>query len=339
MRKPRYSYLVDKAVDAAISAIEVYNKPAFRYREETFAVLMLNAWELLLKARILKENNNKLRSIEVWQRRATKSGPPSKKFFPKRNRSGNAMTISVGPAAATVKTYLKDNVDQYCVENISLLIEIRDNAIHFYNSGRGLRKKVQEIGSAALRNFTYAAKTWFARDLGSYDFALMPFAFESPTGIIQTVFADDAKGPTAKLQQLLTETKQAFPFDSAKPFNVGVELELRFVRKTTDGAIPVRVAPGDPGAVPVTISEEDARKAYPWTYDELRLALRRRYADFKENKTFHRIRRPLEGDTRYCHVRRLDANNPKTVKQKFYNPNILGIFDGHYQLASTAKSK
>jgi hypothetical protein len=87
MRKPRYSYLVDKAVDAAISAIEVYNKPAFRYREETFAVLMLNAWELLLKARILKENNNKLRSIEVWQRRATKSGPPSKKFFPKRNRS------------------------------------------------------------------------------------------------------------------------------------------------------------------------------------------------------------------------------------------------------------
>jgi hypothetical protein len=175
------------------------------------------------------------------------------------------MTISVGPAAATVKTYLKDNVDQYCVENISLLIEIRDNAIHFYNSGRGLRKKVQEIGSAALRNFTYAAKTWFARDLGSYDFALMPFAFESPTGIIQTVFADDAKGPTAKLQQLLTETKQAFPFDSAKPFNVGVELELRFVRKTTDGAIPVRVAPGDPGAVPVTISEEDARKAYPLT--------------------------------------------------------------------------
>src|SRR5208283_3351467 len=44
-----HTYLVEKAIDAAISAIEVYNKPRFRYREETFAILMLNAWELLLK--------------------------------------------------------------------------------------------------------------------------------------------------------------------------------------------------------------------------------------------------------------------------------------------------
>ena len=65
-RRPCYSYLVDKAAQAAVAAIEVYNKPGFTYREETFAILMLNAWELLLKARILKENKNQLRSIEVW---------------------------------------------------------------------------------------------------------------------------------------------------------------------------------------------------------------------------------------------------------------------------------
>jgi hypothetical protein len=318
MRRPRHAYLVDKAIEAVISAIEVYNKPGFRYREETFAILMLNAWELLLKARILKENKNRLRSIEVWERKATKSGVPSKKSAPKKNRAGNVMTISVGAAAATVRAYTKDTIDQYGVENISLLMEIRDNAIHFHNSGRGLRKRIQEVGSAALRNFSYAAKAWFNRDLGSYDFALMPFAFESPAGIIQTVFADDAKGPTAKLQKLLTDTKQAFPFDAAKPFNVGVEVELRFVRKAIDGAIPVRVAPGDPNAVPVTVSEEDARKAYPWTYDNLRRALHRRYADFKENETFHRIRKPLERDTRYCLVRQLDTKNPKSHKQRFY---------------------
>lgn len=47
---------------------------------------------------------------------------------------------------------------------------------------KGLRKLVQEVGSAALRNFAYAAKTWFAHDLSSYDFALMPFAFEVAGG-------------------------------------------------------------------------------------------------------------------------------------------------------------
>jgi hypothetical protein len=65
MRRPRYLYLAEKATHAAVAAIEIYNKPGFRYREETFSILMLNAWELLLKARILKENQNRLRSIEI----------------------------------------------------------------------------------------------------------------------------------------------------------------------------------------------------------------------------------------------------------------------------------
>lgn len=40
--------LAHKAVAAAVASIEVYNKPDFYYREETFAILMTNAWELLL---------------------------------------------------------------------------------------------------------------------------------------------------------------------------------------------------------------------------------------------------------------------------------------------------
>ncbi|HZR61556.1 MAG TPA: DUF3644 domain-containing protein [Xanthobacteraceae bacterium] len=321
---------MDKAIDAAVGAIEIYNKPAFRYREESFAVLMLNAWELLLKARILKENHNRIASIEVWERKTTKAGEPSKKLTPKRNRAGNPMTIGILAAAEVVRQYPKNPIDQRGMENLALLMEIRDNAIHFHNAGRGLQKRVQEIGSAALRNFSFAAREWFGRNLSEYDFALMPFAFESPAGILQTVFADDVKGPTARLRKLLTDATQANPFDPMRPFNVGVEIELRFSRKATDGAITVRVAPGDPQAVPITITEEDARKAFPWTYADLRRALRRRYSDFKESEKFHRIRKAAERDTRYCHTRRLDAKNPRTAKQKFYNPNVLGLFDEHY---------
>jgi hypothetical protein len=87
VRRPKHSYFIDKATEAVVSAIEVYNKPGFRYREETFSILTLNAWELSLKARILKENKNSLRSIEVWERKPTKSSSPSKKLTPKRNPS------------------------------------------------------------------------------------------------------------------------------------------------------------------------------------------------------------------------------------------------------------
>jgi hypothetical protein len=57
--------LIDRSIQACLAAIEIYNKPDFRYREEAFSMLMMNAWELLLKARILKENGNASRSIEV----------------------------------------------------------------------------------------------------------------------------------------------------------------------------------------------------------------------------------------------------------------------------------
>ena len=60
---PTYRALLDKSVDSMLSAIEIYNKPNFKYREGTSAVLAINAWELLLKAYILKVNRYKLNLI------------------------------------------------------------------------------------------------------------------------------------------------------------------------------------------------------------------------------------------------------------------------------------
>jgi hypothetical protein len=328
MRRPRYGYLVEKATQAAVAAIEVYNKPGFKYREETFAILMLNAWELLLKAHILKANKNKLRSIEVWEPRPTKTGT-GKKLAAKKNRAGNTMTIGVLAAANIVREYTQEPIDSYGIENLTLLMDIRDNAIHFHNVGRDLHKRVQEVGAAALRNFAFAAKKWFDCDLSQYQFALMPVAFETPAGVIQTVFGDETKGPAGKVAKLLADQERKFPFEAAKPFNVGIEVELKFVRSANALAMPVIVSPNDPNAIRVTLTEEDILKRYPWDYRMLCKALRKT-PSFKENARFHKLRRPLEEDLRFCRVRLLDPRNNKSSRQRFYSPNILGEIMKHY---------
>lgn len=38
----RTKELIEKSIAASVSAIELYNKPNFNYREETFAILMIN---------------------------------------------------------------------------------------------------------------------------------------------------------------------------------------------------------------------------------------------------------------------------------------------------------
>lgn len=48
------SSLLDKSKEAFMMAIEIYNKPSIKYRVEGFSFFICNAWELMLKARIVK---------------------------------------------------------------------------------------------------------------------------------------------------------------------------------------------------------------------------------------------------------------------------------------------
>lgn len=46
--------LVNKSIEAFILGIEIYNKPTIKYRVEGFSFFICNAWELLLKAHLVK---------------------------------------------------------------------------------------------------------------------------------------------------------------------------------------------------------------------------------------------------------------------------------------------
>ena len=56
-------HLSRNAQSAMLAAIEIYNKPAFQYRDECFVILLLNAWELLLKAIVSK------RGFDLYRKR------------------------------------------------------------------------------------------------------------------------------------------------------------------------------------------------------------------------------------------------------------------------------
>lgn len=84
--------LVDKSIAAMIAAIEIYNKPDFKYREETFSVLNVNSWELLIKVYWLKLNSNKVKSLYVYEKIAKKDGTKGKQVRVKPTRIGNPFT-------------------------------------------------------------------------------------------------------------------------------------------------------------------------------------------------------------------------------------------------------
>lgn len=81
--KSRSRLMLEKSIAAMLSAIEIYNKPDFKYREETFSVLCINSWELLLKAKVLNLTSNKVASLYAMEYRTLKSGKKSTVKRPK----------------------------------------------------------------------------------------------------------------------------------------------------------------------------------------------------------------------------------------------------------------
>lgn len=319
--KARSRELLDRAIAAMVAAIDVYNKPDFRYRAESFTILALNAWELLLKAKWLARNRNRLSSLYV------REGGGSKQPRYKRTRSGNYFTYGIDYLAK--KLAEQKILDEACRKNLEALAELRDTAVHFYHQSPELAERVQEIGMAAVKNFASAVQDWFNEDLSRFNFYLMPLSFVPPPPVTEAVELNKEEKNFLRYVKNL----DSHDFDPNARYSVAINVEVRFVRSRSAAATPVRVT-NDPNAPAVQLTEEQIREYYPWDYHELTAQCRTRYFGFKVNKQYHQLRRGLEGDRRFAHVRRLDPQNPKSPKKTFYNPAILNELDKHYQVKS-----
>jgi len=229
--------LVEKSLHAALSAIEVYNKPDFKYREEAFAILMVNAWELLLKAKVVIDNGEQESSLH--QKHKDGTTPLS--------RSGNPRTITIGDAMDKV------NLDQTLADNLFVLIELRDNAIHLINTGPLLNVKTLEVGTASLRSYLEMAKDWFAMDLSRYNFYLMPMSFFHPHEM-QSYSINQETEQHRNLLRYITTLEEKHEVDEIQTHSISLHLETKFVKSK------LRYAPEDPNAISIKVDAEEAFK-------------------------------------------------------------------------------
>ncbi len=322
--KARYKEILDRAIAAMVAAIEIYNKPDFPYREEAFAVLAINGWELLLKAKWLVDHNNRISSLYVMEHRTKADGTKSKNLKVKSTRSGNPFTHSLDHLAK--KLVESKAFDSNAWANIQALMEIRDSSIHFYNRTGHFSVRLQEIGTATLKNFVTAMKNWFGRDMSEFNFYLMPLSFVALPHNMQTVVLNqEEKNFLAFINNLEPPND-----DGGSPYSVTVNIDIKFTKSKAKDALGIQVTK-NPNATEVRLTEESILEKYPWDYNHLTNKCQKRYIDFKVNKKYHAIREKLLKDNQFGTIRFLDPNNPKSSKKPFFSPNILAEFDKSYK--------
>lgn len=314
--------LAAKSVQAAVAAIEIYNKPSFSYREEAFSLLMTNAWELLLKAKSLAENGEAVESLYGMVK--DKSGEQR----PKQNRSGNPISVGLTYLAAAMVTDTRFGLEKAAQENLLALVEIRDNAAHLINKDPYIARRVQEIGTASLRNYLLLASEWFKLDLSQYNFFLMPISFFHGFEVAEPATRADYP---LQIQRLLTylDARVAADTGDAGDQRVALHIETKLVRGKSTAAVEFRYTE-DPNAPAIVFMQEDILKNFPYSYDLLTAALDGRYSDFVMNAKYHKIRRALESGRKFCFPHPLNPTKPQGACQRFYNANIFQEFDKYY---------
>ena len=322
---PRYKEMLRKSAEAMLAAVEIYNKPRFNYREESFAILSINAWELLLKARILHLSSNKLTSLYVYERFKKKDGSQSKQKKIARNRSGAPKTLGLIPSYLKLVTEFGEKLDKNIRVNLIGMTEVRDNSVHFYQKSFELRKRVHELGSANIKNYLILVKEWFGEDFTDYDFFLIPLAFINPENknFSAVKSNNDEKLAIDYFNTLGSDGENA-------QYSVKLNIEVGLSKNgETAGFDLVRVT-NDPSAKRINITDAEFKERYPWSFQILTKRLKAMIPGFKQNAEYHSIRKKFEANPALCKKRYLDPDNPKSTGQNWYNPDIAKRIKDEY---------
>lgn len=284
---------------ALLAAVEIYNKPSFEYREQTFAILMVNAWETLIKARVIQQGNEKIQSI---YRRDARSNRYT------RDYNNNPTTIDLHTAISRI------SVPNDVKKNIEGIVVIRNRAMHLGMLAPNTSFQVLSFGSASVQNFVKLYTRWFRHSIH------IPYLL--PVGFVGD--ATVATSRVSKRQQELVNFLSSLASASENNSDYAVTLQLD-VNLNPNFAGGGTIGPtNDPNAPRVAVTDDRLLEMYPMSYDDILRRCKERYSDFKANQRFNEIMKQIKEDPNCSYQRKLHPGRSTTATW-LYNPT--GVFE------------
>ena len=298
-----------RASAALLAAVEIGNKATMPYREETFCLLLLNAWESLLKSRIIQMNGEDLNAIYD-------------------NRSGSGVTMNsktqLPRSIPFMRALRKAQVSTNVYANLSGVYEMRNNVAHMGELSGEFKVFVLQFAVAAVENFRKLYGGWFGEHLEMP--YMLPIAF---IGKAQILPPD--KGDIRQKQLLDFLSNLASSTDGDDP-DYAVSLNINISINPASGGGATIGATNDPNAPQVQLSDTEIIEAFPFIHKELLDECRERYDDFKSGNFFNgEVLVKIKGNPAWAFRRKLNPSNPKSSEQWRYNPKpILEFLDTIY---------
>lgn len=209
-RSPIAKSLLNNSISAMISTIEIHNKPEMRYRYETVVILLLNSWELLLKAYLYKFQ----KGIRLFE----KDGR-TKSFENCLNITGQKIGSDFNAIS----------------ENLTVLYDYRNQTAHFYIEE--INPILYSIVSKSIIFYSQFVLSHFKIDLvENSDLILLPVGFKrpiSPIDYISNKSVNTNSSPEVKhfLQTIINSTRKLNEQNIDEPIFVDFRMNLTNINR------------------------------------------------------------------------------------------------------------
>ncbi len=246
--------LLDKSIDAYVLALETINRLSVTYRVETFAYLICNAWEVLLKARILDQSKNR------------------QSIYYKKRRNEPRRTLSIRDCASRAFANAKDPTRL----NIEKVAELRDEVVHLVISQ--VPRDVLCLFQACVINYHKKLVEWFGVSLSDrvsvgmmtlvYD--LSPDQFDLTSASLKKQLGKDAANFLRSYQEGVA--KEFAELGKPSEYSISIEYKVVLTKKPGEADIVLSQGSSGAGAVVVTVPK-DPGKSHPHRQKELLAAV------------------------------------------------------------------
>lgn len=315
-RKMVQCNLLKNSIAAYFAAIEIHNKPNIPYRYETVSLLLMNAWELLLKSYIRKH----LKKKNIFEK--------------------NGHTITFDKAM----NYVNENIGKnfFAVKkNLEVIEDYRNNITHFYSEDTD-PYIFMLIAKCAL-NYVEFVKKYFNKDImDKENLYIMPLGFKLPFNPEDFLSNKTNESSTKETKQFIEEIIKAVKELKEKNIEdsivLGFDVNFQSVKKVKNIDIIVAIdknaemnidtpkkmqLSNDPNAQKIQLSDDAMLEKFPLNYKSLCEKCKKEILNFKQGKRFNLIMKELKKDENLAYIRKLNPNNKKSSKTTFYNNSII----------------
>ena len=312
--------LLDSSQAALFAGIEIHNKPHIAYRYPTAVILIINAWELALKAYIYKFIGKK-------------------RIF--ESESGHTITFSKSAILTKghINTIKKNNEFMAVYDNLMLLNDYRCSNVHFIEDG--LNPVIFMLISKAVINYDEFLKNYFKKDITKDDnLIILPVGLKLPLNPIDYLKQDYGTANNDFVNKVIDTIRKLQSSNVRDSIVVGFDILTASVKKIENADIiasidqvngkiklvkAVRIT-DDPKAPAIRIEPD----LPPLTYDEFRTKIRDRRADILFNSRFNQVMSEIKDNPELCQTRYLDPKHNTGTKKCFYSEKAIDVFIQKY---------